>query len=93
MKFPGTKKFVGQVKPLNKGRLKWQFELRVAVELLEEDGMLQKVIHGRAARIAKQQTELGEWPASEQVVVWYAEMDEDTYMPINEVDWHPLVLS
>ena len=93
MKIEATKKFVGHVKPVNHGRLKWQFQIRVAVEVLEEDGMLEKAIHGRASRIAKEQTDAGSWPSSEQVVVWYAEMDEDMDMPINEVDWHPLMES
>lgn len=93
MKIPGMKKFVAQVKPVNQGRIKWQFEIRVALELLEEDGMLQKVIHGRAARIVKDQINAGKWPASGQVVVWYAEIDEDFDIPINKIDWHPLMES
>jgi len=93
MKIPGLKKFVAQVKPTNQGRLKWQFELRISLEALEEDGMLQMIIHRSAARIARGQIDAGVWPASGKIVVWYAEMDEDMDIPINEVNWHPLMES
>lgn len=91
MNIEGTKKFVAQVKPVNQGQRKWQFQIRVALELLEEDGMLHKVLHARAAKVAEEQRATGFWPKNEDIVVWYAEIDEDMDMPINQVDWHALM--